>query len=124
MHDSKISFPLYSGGQGEADLGVVHLLDDGAAGLGGGDGLDLDDLDGMRSRPVPRAHVAVAGGDGRARGEVAVLAVHVVGARSRVVPEPDAEVLDLQWLLLLDLLDRDDLAGGLLELPQLPEEVP
>ena len=40
------------------------------------------------------------------------------------LPEPDAEVLDLQGLLLLDLLDRDDLAGGLLELPQLPEEVP
>ena len=65
----------------------MHLLDDGAAGLGGGDGLDLDDLDGVRSCPVPRAHVAVAGGDGRAHGEVAVLAVHVVGARSRVVPE-------------------------------------
>ena len=40
------------------------------------------------------------------------------------LPEPDAEILDLEGLLLLDLLDRDDLAGGLLELPQLPEEVP
>ena len=40
------------------------------------------------------------------------------------VPEPDAEVLDLEGLPLLDLLDGDDLAGRLLELPELTEEVP
>ena len=49
--------------------------------------------------------------------------VHVVGAGPRVVSQPDAEVLDLERLLLLDFLDRDDLAGRLLKLPQLPEEI-
>ena len=53
-----------------------------------------------------------------------VLAVHVVGAGAGVVAEPDAEVLDLQRLPLLDLLHGHDLARGLLELPQLPQEVP
>jgi hypothetical protein len=47
-----------------------------------------------------------------------------VGSRPRVVAQPDAEVLDLERLPLADLLDRDNLAGGLLELPQLAEEVP
>ena len=78
---------LDPGWQRKADLRVVHLLDDGAAGLAGGDGLYLDDLDGVRSRPVPRTHVPVARGDSRTHGEVAVLTVHVVGARSGVVPE-------------------------------------
>ena len=115
---------LDSGWQRKADLRVVHLLDDGAAGLAGGDGLDLDDLDGVRSCPVPRAHVAVAGGDGRAHGEVAVLTVHVVGTGTRVVPQPDAKVLDFQGLLLHDFFHTDNLAGSFLELPQLTQKVP
>ena len=41
-----------------------------------------------------------------------------------IITKPDSEVLDLQRLLLPDLLDGDDLTGGLLELPQLPQEVP
>ena len=41
-----------------------------------------------------------------------------------LLPEPDAKILDLQRLLLIDFLDRDNLAGSLLELPELPEEVP
>ena len=47
-----------------------------------------------------------------------------MGAGAGVVAEPDAEVLDLQRLPLLDLLHGHDLARGLLELPQLPQEVP
>ena len=41
-----------------------------------------------------------------------------------IITKPDSEVLDLQRLLLADLLNRDNLASGLLELPQLPQEVP
>ena len=40
-----------------------------------------DHLDGMGPGPVSCAHVAVALGDGRAHGQVPVLAVHVVGSR-------------------------------------------
>ena len=50
--------------------------------------------------------------------------VHVHHSLVVVLPEPDAEVLDLQGLLLVDGLDGDDLSGGLLELPELAEEVP
>ena len=56
--------------------------------------------------------------------DTAVLPVHVVGSRSGVVSQPDPEVLDLEGVLLLDLLDGDDLSGGLLELTQLTQEVP
>ncbi len=41
--------------------------------------------------------------DGSSRGQVAVLAVHVVGPRAGVVAQPHAEVLDLLRLLLEDL---------------------
>lgn len=40
---------------------------------------------------------------GAGKGEVPVLAVHVVRAGARVVPEPDAVVLDDTGVLLLDL---------------------
>ena len=78
----------------------------------------------MRPGPVPGSHVPVALGDGAPHGQVPVLPVHVVGAGPGVVPQPDAEVLDLHGLPLLDLLHADNLAGGLLELPQLSQEVP
>ena len=73
---------------------------------------------------MPGSHVPVALGNGAAHGQVPVLPVHVVGAGPGVVPQPDAEVLDLHGLPLLDLLHADNLAGGLLELPQLSQEVP
>ena len=41
-----------------------------------------------------------------------------------IVTKPDTEVLDLERLLLTNLLHRDNLSSGLLELPQLPKEVP
>ena len=37
------------------------------------------------------------------------LLVHVVGAGAGVVSEPDTEVLDLQWALLVDLQLESDL---------------
>ena len=97
----------------------------------------------MGSGPVPGSHVPVALGDGATDGEVTVLAVHVVGPGPAaqqlvrlhhitshltvlpgVVSQPDAEVLDLQRLPLLDLLNGDDLSGSLLKFPQLSQEVP
>lgn len=70
------------------------------------------------------SHVTVALGDCVADGQITVLAVHVVGARTRIVTQPDAEVLDADGSALVDLLDRDDLTGGLLELLQLAQEIP
>jgi hypothetical protein len=89
-----------------------------------GDVLLPDDLDGVGPGPLPGSHVPVALVDGSEDGEVAVLPVHVVGAGPGVISQPDAEVLDLEWLTLPDLLHGHDLSGGLLELPELLQEVP
>lgn len=94
------------------------------AGLGGRDRVHLNDLDGVGTGTVAGSHVAVALSDGTADSQVTVLAVHVVGARAGIVTQPDAEVLDLHGRRLVHLLDGHDLAGGLLELLQLAQEVP
>ena len=52
---------------------------------------------------VASSHVLVEGLDGICTSKLTELLVHVVGAGARVVTEPDAEVLDLQGLLLVDL---------------------
>ena len=127
-------------GQRELDLGVVHLLNQRTPGLVGSDGLDSDDLDGVSPSPVPGPHVPVALGDGSTDGQVTILAVHVVGTGPAednyktlrsitqnspgVVSQPDAKVLDLERLPLLNLFHGDDLSSGLLKFPQLSQEIP
>ena len=69
-------------------------------------------------------HVTVGLGDGIGRVRRAVLAVHVMRAGARVVTQPDAEVLDDGGRLLGDLLDADDLAGRLVDLLVVRDEVP
>ena len=54
---------------------------------------------------VAGGHVLVHGLDGICPGHLTVLLVHVVGAGARVVTDPDTEVLDLHWALLVDLKD-------------------
>ena len=54
---------------------------------------------------VAGGHVGVEGLDGSGPRELTVLLVHVVRARARVVADPDAEVLDLQGVLLGDLAE-------------------
>lgn len=48
-------------------------------------------------------HVLVASVDGIGARELAVLLVHVVSTGARVITDPDAKVLDHEWLLLTDL---------------------
>lgn len=81
-------------------------------------------LDSVGTGTVTGSHIAVALGDGGSDSQVTVLAVHVVGAGTRIVTQPDAKVLDLQRGPLGDLLAGHDLSGGLLELVQLAQEVP
>ena len=52
---------------------------------------------------MPGGHVLVQRRDGICAGHLAVLLVHVVGAGAGVVADPDTEVLDLLWVLLVDL---------------------
>jgi hypothetical protein len=89
-------------------------------------------------------HVLVQSLDSICAGHLTVLLVHIVGAGARVVTDPDAEVLDRLWVLLVNLrvallihgsicsclttstyhIKADDLTTGLLNLSGLAEEVP
>ena len=57
---------------------------------------------------VAGSHVLVERLDGVRTAELTELLVHVVGTSAGVVAEPDTEVLDLQWLLLVDLKEQRD----------------
>lgn len=69
-------------------------------------------------------HVLVQSPDGVGAAELSVLLVHVVGAGARIITEPDAKVLDLERTLLVDDVQRHNLASRLLDLSQLLQEVP
>jgi len=85
---------------------------------------DSEDLDIPKSGSVSSGHVLVHGLDSLGSGKSSELLDHVVGTGSGVVSEPDGEVLDLQWLLLRDDVQSDNLSAGLLDLLQLSEVVP
>lgn len=61
-------------------------------------------MDGPEAGTVASGHVGVEGLDGISAGDLTVLLVHVVGAGAGVVADPDAEVLDLLGVLLVDLI--------------------
>lgn len=65
--------------------------------------LDSTYVDGSETGTVAGGHVLVHSLDGLGPGHLAVLLVHVVGTGARVVSDPDAEVLDLQGVLLVNL---------------------
>lgn len=85
---------------------------------------DLEDVNRAETGTVTSSHVLVEGLNGLSPAHLAELLVHVVGAGARVVAEPDTEVLDLERALLIDHVQADDLAIGLLDLPELSKEVP
>lgn len=60
-------------------------------------------VDGPETGTVAGSHVLVESLHSFGPGHLAVLLVHVVSAGARVVADPDAEVLDLQRVLLVDL---------------------
>ena len=60
-------------------------------------------VDGPEAGAVASGHVGVQGIDSVGARHLTVLLVHVVGARTRVVAEPDTEVLDLLGVLLVEL---------------------
>ena len=55
------------------------------------------------ARTVSGSHVLVQRLDSARTRELAELLVHVVRARTGIVTQPDANVLDFQWLLFVDL---------------------
>lgn len=85
---------------------------------------DLQDVDGSKSSSVSSSHVLVKGFDSGDSANISDFLVHVVSTGSGVVSDPDAEVLDLGWVSLVDLVDGDDFTGSSLDLVQLLQEVP
>ena len=77
-----------------------------AAALGRRDNGGGQHLDVGAGCAMAAGHLLVHLLDCTVQGEVAVLLVHVVGARSAVVANADAEVLDLLWSLLEDLMAK------------------
>ena len=61
-------------------------------------------MNGTETGTVTGSHVLVQCLDSIRASELPELLVHVVGARARVIAQPDTEVLDLQWALLADLM--------------------
>lgn len=94
--------------QRESDLGIVELLDQRTSTIGSLHLFHLDDLDWMRSSSVPSPHVTVALGHCPGHAQVTILSIHVVCARSWVVTQPDAEVLDLDRRLLWNLDTKNE----------------
>lgn len=85
---------------------------------------DAEDVDGPETSTVAGSHVGVERLDSICSGQLTVLLVHVVRAGTRVISDPDTEVLDLEGVLLVDSLDADDLTSGLLDLLETAQEVP
>jgi hypothetical protein len=65
---------------------------------------------------VASGHVGVEGLDGISAGDLTVLLVHVVGAGTRIVTDPDTEVLNLERALLVDLQICVNHVGCLMEM--------
>jgi len=89
-----------------------------------GDFNDFENVNAPESSTMSRGHILVEGLGGIGAAHLTVLLVHVVCAGAGVVTDPDAKVLDLEGSLLVDDVQGDDLAVGLLDLAQLHEEVP
>ena len=67
-------------------------------------------MDRPETSPVPRRHILVQTPDRIRTRELTELLVHVVGTGTRVVTDPDTEVLDLQGLLLVNLKETNMVA--------------
>ena len=97
---------------GSSDLFL--LVEDGGA----------DDRDGVGGGAVVAGHFGVQLADSSVQGDVSVLLVHVVVASAGLVPEDDAEGLDVIGSALEDLVDREDLSLGALGLELATQVVP
>lgn len=110
-------------GQGELQVGLQQLLDVRAADLVAAQLSDADDLDRAEAAAVAGSQVLVALLHSLNTAHTSILLVHVVGAGARVVAQPDAEILDLERTVLVNLAQRHNLAVGALDLLELAQKV-
>ena len=81
-------------------------------------------VNGPETGTMSGRHILVESFDGIGTAHLTVLLVHVVRAGAGIVTDPDTEVLNLERSLLVDDVQRHNLAVGLLHFSQLHEEVP
>ena len=81
-------------------------------------------LDGMGTGTMTGCHVGVALCYCTTDCQVTVLSVHVVSSRTRIISQPDTEVLYSQWCLFVLTFHWNDFTSCLLELTQLTQKVP
>lgn len=85
---------------------------------------NLKDVNATKAGAVAAGHILVEGLDGVSTGQLTELLVHVVSSGAGVVTQPDAEVLHLLGVLLVDLVERNNLTVSLLNTLQTLQEVP
>ncbi len=110
--------------KGEPNVPLCELSTVGPLKFTSTKGSSADDLDGTRTAAVTSGHLVVKLRYSTSELQVTVLAVHVVGTRTRIVTEPDSVVLDSTGVLLDKLDAVKNLTGGLLHLTELTQEVP
>lgn len=110
--------------QWERDLRVVKLLHIKLLRVLGSDDGSAHDLDRTWAGAVATSKLRVHLLDGFAQSHVTVFLVHVVGATSGVVADPDAIVVDHATILFSQLVNVQDLACSLLHLLHLVQKIP
>ena len=76
------------------------------------------------SGPMPCRHITVQRIHRLRPRHLPIFLVHVVRTTSRVISNPHTKVLHFQWSLLVEHVERDDLAVRLLDFSELHQEVP
>lgn len=91
---------------GKSDLGITELIRSGSSDfiLGVEDG-SLDNRNGVGGSSVVSGHLGVKLANSSIKGDISVLLVHVVVSGSGLVPEDDAEGLNMVRSSLEDLID-------------------
>lgn len=79
-------------GKRELDFVVVELHSVGTNAVLGRKLLNVNDLDGRQTSTMATSHILVQLGDSTRPASVAVLLVHVVGSRARIVAQPDTVI--------------------------------
>ena len=108
---------------GEFNLGINELLNVRTTNLRSFDLSNTDDLNGTETGTVTGSHVHVEALDGFNTAHGTELLVHVVGAGTRIVTQPNTEILNLHGLLLANGSAADNFSSGTLNLLELTQEV-
>lgn len=86
--------------------------------------LHFDDLNAMSSGTMTSGHVSIALRYGSTHSDVSIFTIHIVGSTTRVVTQPDCDVLDLRRPAFEDLFTAYDFSSCLFDLLEFSYEKP